>query len=287
MLCSSYELQLLMVQSCDPFPDLGCLCPSLDQLFKGKSKVTKVEDCLKAFHSLSSDAEFMGNLQRKLCNASSDFAAWFLLNFMHIFAEEFSDKAQSDVACDKPRVISEEEKDVIYYIAGSVIKKLLKRMNDLLNRKKTRNADTKKVQEDISRLDRLLCLCDTVTSNKMLTESLNRGGLKFPKKTVFTIFYRAEQIFCSKVGELKSKIDIDKIVEECINDNETKEDFFEAIEEDCIETTSPILRACVTLYIKIRSHSHAKNIAEKYRKKTQTLKKKKGIRSELKEKDKK
>ena len=110
--------------------------------------------------------------------------------------------------------------------------------------------------------------------------------LKFPKKTVFRIFCRAEQIFSSKVGESQSKIDIDQIVEECINDHETKKDFFEGIEEDCTETISPILRACVTLYIKIRSHSHAKNIAEKYRKKTQTLKKKKGIRSELKARDK-
>ena len=159
-------------------------------------------------------------------------------------------------------------------------------MNALLKMKKTRNSDTEKVQEDVSRLDRLLGQCDVVTNNKTLTESLYRGGLKFPKKTVFRIFCRAEQMFSSKVGESQSKIDIDQIVEECINDHETKKDFFEAIEEDCTETISPILRACVTLYTKIRSHSHAKNIAEKYRKKTRTLKKKKGIRSELKARDK-
>ena len=172
-----------MVQSCDPLPDLRCLCPYLDQLFKRNSKVARVEDCLKAFHRLSSNAEFMGSLQTKLCNASSDFAAWFLLTFMHIFAEEVSDKVQSDIVGNKPRVISEEEKDVIYYIAGSVIKKLLKRMNALLKMKKARNSDTEKVQEDVSRLDRLLGQCDVVTNNKTLTESLNRGGLKFPKKS--------------------------------------------------------------------------------------------------------
>ena len=71
-------------------------------------------------------------------------------------------------------------------------------MNALLKMKKTRNSDTEKVQEDVSRLDCLLDQCDVVTNNKTLTESLTRGGLKFLKKTVFRIFCRAEQNFPQK-----------------------------------------------------------------------------------------
>ena len=53
---------------------------------------------------------------------------------MHVLAEEFSEKGQSDISCEKlPKVISEEGKDVIFYIAGSLISKLLKRMNRLLH----------------------------------------------------------------------------------------------------------------------------------------------------------
>ena len=147
-------------------------------------------------------------------------------------------------------------------------------MNRLLHSvKETKNAVADKIHKDISRLNRLVDHCNTVTSNKTLTETLNRGGLQFPKKPVFTIFCRTEQVFCSKVGELSSKIDIAQVLEDCVND-----------EENSKESIS-ILRVCVALYLKIRTHSHAQNIAERYRKKTQTIKRKKGIRSELNAKD--
>ena len=63
------------------------------------------------------------------------------------------------------------------------------------------------------------------------------------------------------------------MIEKCINDEGTKKNFNEAIEEHSKESIS-IMRACLVLYLKIRTHSHAKNIAKRYRKKTQTLKRK-------------
>ena len=67
----------------------------------------KLDDFLKAFHHLSSNAENENNLQKNRCNTSSDFVAWFLFTFMHVVAEEFSEKAQSDVFCEQlPKVIS-------------------------------------------------------------------------------------------------------------------------------------------------------------------------------------
>ena len=72
---------------------------------------------------------------------------------------------------------------------------------------------------------------------------------------------------------MSSKIDIAQILEDCANDEVAEKNFFQAIEDNSKESIS-ILRACVALYLKIRTHSHAKNIAERCRKKTQTLKKK-------------
>ena len=92
-------------------------------------------------------------------------------------------------------------------------------------------------------------------------------------------------MFCSKVGKDTYAIDIDTIVEECINERETRKGFFAAIEEQQAGNSLSLLRACIQLYFKIRAHCYAKNLAERYRKATQTLKKKKGIRSELKGKD--
>ena len=215
MLCEKSGLQLSILHSYEPLPDRRSPCPFLDELFKRNTKIVKVDHCLKAFHQLSSNAEVMKNLQKNLGNISSDFVAWFLFTLMHVLAEEFSEKAQSDVFCEKlPKVISEEEKDVIFYIAGSVISKLLKMMNRLLHSvKETKNAVADKIHEDISRLNRLVDHCNTVTSNKTLTETLNRGGLKFQKQPVFRNFCHTEQMFCSRVEELSSKIDIAQILE--------------------------------------------------------------------------
>ena len=77
MLCETYGLQLSMLHSCEPLPDLRSLCPLQDELFKGNAKNVKVDECLKACHQLSSNAEVMKNLQTNLCNTSSDFVAWF------------------------------------------------------------------------------------------------------------------------------------------------------------------------------------------------------------------
>ena len=171
-------------------------------MFKGNAKNLEVDDCLEAFHQLSSNAEVMKNLQKNLCNTSSDFVAWFLLTVIHALAEEFLEKAQSDVFCEKlPKVISEEENDVIFYIAGSVISKLLKRMKRLLHSvKETKNAVADKIHKDISRLNHLLDHCNTVTGNKILKKALNRGGLKFPNSQFLEFFVVLSKLFVQELG---------------------------------------------------------------------------------------
>ena len=46
-------------------------------MLKRNAKNVKVDECLKAFHQLSSNAEVMENLQKHLYNTSSDFVTWF------------------------------------------------------------------------------------------------------------------------------------------------------------------------------------------------------------------
>ena len=290
ILHAMYQMQLSVIKCCSPAPSLIFLAPFLDGLLKEQGRIARLDDCLKAFHEWSSNTQIVQMLQQSLCNASSDFVAWFLLTFMHVFAEEFADKnkLQTEIASgvSTPKVNSKDEKDVVFYIAGSVISKLLKRMHRLLQTKKAKNSsDTQKLTEDITRLNRLVDQGASPAGNATLTNALNRGGLKFPKTSVFRIFCRAEQLFCSKVGKDTCAIDIATIVEECINERETRKNFFAAIEEPQAENSLSVLRACIQLYFKIRAHGYAKYLAERYRKATQTLKKKKGIRSELKGKD--
>ena len=115
MLCEKYGLQLSILHSCEPLPGLRSRCPFLDELFKGNTKIVKVNDCLKAFHQLSSNAEVMKNLQKRFCNTSSDFVAWFLFTFMRVLAEEFSEKAQSDVLCESYQRSFQKKKKILYF----------------------------------------------------------------------------------------------------------------------------------------------------------------------------
>ena len=114
MLCEKYGLQLSILHSCEPLPDLSSLCPFLDELFKGNTKIAKVDDCLKAFHQLSSNAEVIKNLQKNLCNTSSDFCCMVSFTFMHVLADESSGTAQSDVFCESYQKSFQKKKKMLY-----------------------------------------------------------------------------------------------------------------------------------------------------------------------------
>ena len=65
------------------------------------------------------------------------------------------------------------------------------------------------------------------------------------------------------------------------------ENFYQATEfvEATDRDKTDILKCCIILYVKIRSFAHAKNSIEKYPAKTQTERKKKALRKNLKKKD--
>ena len=120
--------------------------------------------------------------------------------------------------------------------------------------------------------------------NDKLIENLNRGGLKYPKHAVCEIFITVETIFRTRVQEKISAIDSKSILEDCISRLDITQKYFDAIQEDGTLTELNkihVLKGCIALYINIRCHNHAKQLAERYRKESRTSRKKKGIHKEL------
>ena len=262
--------------------DLSCLVPCLETVFKGKPSYASFEECMKQFHVITNNEDIMQSLAEQLCRSSKDFVSWFTLNFMHVFAEHYP-KVTAATKVKEMATLSENEKDVVVYISGFVIHKLTKQFYTLLRKSKS-TAASDKISTDINRLGKLIKTEEMSIQNDKLIESLNRGGLKYPKQAVCEIFITVEAIFRTRVQEKISAIDSKSILEDCISRLDITQKYFDAIQEDGTPTELHkihVLKSCIALYIKIRCHNHAKQLAERYRKESRTSRKKKGIRKEL------
>lgn len=261
--------------------DLSCLIPSLEQVFKGKPVYANFEECMKQFQLVANNKNMVQSLAKQLHGSTPDFISWFILHFMHVFAETFSRKQVTKTK--EIATLTENEKDVVVYVSGFVINKLTKQFYNLLRKIKSTTARDK-ICAYINRLGMLIKTEEMNIQNTKLIDSLTRGGLKYPKQAVCEIFITVESVFRSIVSEETSVIDSKSILEECISRRDIMPKYFAAIQEDgnLIEKhTIRVLESCISLYIKIRCHNHARQLAEKYRKETKSSRKKKGIRKEL------
>ena len=124
-------------------------------------------------------------------------------------------------------------------------------------------------------------------SQNKLIDTLNRGGLVYPKREFVNSFSEVEKNFREKVAESSTYIDTGKIQSICLDMATVTENFSQATEfvEATDRDKTDILKCCIILYVKIRSFAHAKNSIEKYPAKTQIEQKKKALRKNLKKKD--
>jgi len=70
--------------------NLSCLIPSIKQVFKGKPVYASFEQCMRQFQSVTCDKDLVHSLTKQLRGSSADFVSWFLLYFMHVFAENYA-----------------------------------------------------------------------------------------------------------------------------------------------------------------------------------------------------
>ena len=152
MLNEIYGLHLDLLISLSKL-DLSCLIPHLEQVFKGTPVYANFEECMKQFQAVTNDKDLIDSLTKQLNGSSTDFVSWFILHFMHVFADNYA-RTQTTKVKEIP-TLTENEKDVAVYLSGFVINKLTKNYYNIVRKSKS-SQTSDKILTDINRLHKLI-----------------------------------------------------------------------------------------------------------------------------------
>lgn len=178
--------------------------------------------------------------------------------------------------------ITPREKSIIVYLSGYVISNIYR---------KIRNSSLWERDESQEKLA-LLRACKEVdtelTSDECykLVNIKNRGGLWYTNNNVIEIFMKTENVFKIETSECTLLcIDSNKIVKNVMGDGMVKIYYNNIQEEAGIlvdkEIALNLLEQLIMLYVRVRSHSFAKQKIEAYKEECKT-KKARSLRTEMK-----
>ena len=177
--------------------------------------------------------------------------------------------------------ITKREKSIIVYLSGYVVSNIYR---------KIRNSHLWERDESQEKLA-LLRACkeaDTeVTSDECykLVNTKNRGGLWYTNNNAIEIFMKTENVFKIETSETLSCIDSNKIVKKVMGDGMVKMYYNNIQDEAGIlvdkEIALNLLEQLIMLYVRVRSHSFAKQKIEAYKVECKT-KKARSLRTEMK-----
>lgn len=220
----------------------------------------------------------------KCLGVPKEFCSWLLLYCQEEIAK---DNCQTGAAEIKNMQIelSEHDKETVTYICGAVLSKLIRKAHDNL-RKPGIKTTAKVVLEN--RIDALNC-CKSSQSARIFTgqliETLDRGGLTYPKATFAELFHRTEQIFRETVSGGVTKINVASIISKVFIQESDMIERSKAIIDVAAMPNSikdVVLKDSIKIYVKLRAHAHAKHLIENHKSATRKQKKEKSLRKKLK-----
>ena len=178
--------------------------------------------------------------------------------------------------------LKDAERGPLNYLGGYILRNLYRKHLSKAS-KKTKICQEK--EEFMALLDSLH-VNETVAKDTAFISAKDRGGLWYPKEYLTDIFVTAEIQFRVHTGkEVCHKICVDKIVDILLQNPVLRSKWNMLVEECACEITRGrsiiFLDQILSLFIKIRSFSYAKDIVQKY-KIQQKATKKKGLRKEIK-----
>ena len=289
MVAVTYANELERLAAFDNFPSLEKLRSTFVESYKGiptepvPSPRAK-ETMWTHFNKIWTDKAITVAIREALA-VSKDFCSWFLFNMQQVISKKSFPETRRVV----PQKFTDDEKETVTYICGSIIRKLISKFHIL--RRKTKSENVPLMQKQIEIIfackDQDLHSAPCFHSHNKLIDTLNRGGLVYPKREFVNSFLEVEKIFHEIVGESSTNINTEEIQAICLEIATITDNFYqstESVEANDGDKTD-VMKCCIALYIKIRSFAHAKNSIEKYRAKTQTEQKKKALRKNLKKKD--
>ena len=178
----------------------------------------------------------------------------------------------------KTKNLSQREFCAMQYLAGYVLHKLFLKHRNLKEYKSKNNQEAMAILQS--------CKSNAVVNNAKLIEALNRGGLWTPNTNTEKIFSVCEKYFCIKTDAYKRKIELFKLVK-AVMEFQPVVNAYQAIVENCEITVSKenakvVLYNMVTLYLRVRTFSLAKDFVQKEKLEKKEKGKINSLRKELK-----
>ncbi|XP_065674680.1 uncharacterized protein LOC136091273 [Hydra vulgaris] len=181
----------------------------------------------------------------------------------------------------EPKPISAKELDGLQYLAGYVVSKFLKKA------KNSKNYQSAENQAIIAILKHSI-LEKNKPSGQILIDAQNRGGLTSLTEECQQIFIQTEIKFRAEtIDTLLRKIDIPNMASELIR-NTTVQCFYNAIVDNSCqfkiekEIKTNLLENMIKLYLRVRTFSLAKDVAQRQKAQQKKTKSKGGLRSNIK-----
>jgi len=177
----------------------------------------------------------------------------------------------------KPSEISKREMDSLQYLGGYVVKKILK---------KTKNSKNYRSPESQGIIAALECMITSNVQEHRLIKTINRGGLTALNLYSQNLFKIIEEKYRIEVSmDNLRKIDTKKMAAELIKNIDIIYLYNMILDSTSIylnqETQENLLEKLISLYLRVRSFSTARDIIDKHRKE-QKKSKSKGLRKTIK-----
>ena len=191
-------------------------------------------------------------------------------------------QTQSSTPTLDAQFLSDEDKDIVNYIGGSVVSKLKKAAWQHTSEKEERLVILRTLQ--VTHGDKAIDHSSSESKEDVhskMTHTLDRGGLVYLKPKITEMFWLLECLFCqASKGTTFSKYDYMKV---CCSNNEVLCNYFETVyeAEGPDELKEELLGSLICLYFKIRIYQRCRVFMDKIRGQKQMAKKQKGLRKTL------
>ena len=215
------------------------------------------------------------------------FCSWLLLYCQEEMSKyNFNASVQVSFVASEAR-LKEQEKETVTYICGAVLSKLIKKAYDNLQKPRINENAELALKKRIEALNCCKSSHSTGVNTGKLIETLDRGGLVYPKASFADLFHRAEKLFQDSVSGGVKKINVAAIVSQFFSQEangnysiRTKSIFSSKNVPENMQKV--ILKDSIKIYVKLRANAHAKHLIENYKSTSRKQKKEKALRKKLK-----
>ena len=193
----------------------------------------------------------------------------------HLSGNSKIGQSSAEAVCNNEKVFTKRETNALQYLSGYCFRKIFY---------KIRGSSKSKTDFGMQSL----CILRSAKTDEpqALTDMKNRGGLWKVNQHAVNVFKQVEIHFCKRLLNSLQHIDANNLVTACLKDTTLKANMSCIIAKADLEidkeVATNVFESLIHLFIRVRSHSFAKDIKEKL-KRRKSLSKKRSLRTEMKQ----